>query len=459
MVPANLPLVETMRKEVVIIGGGFAGLAAGVELSSRGHHVTVIERKGHLGGRAYSYRDPVSGSILDNGQHIFMGCYREALSFLETIGTRDKIAFQRNLSVDFASAPTGTVRFHAWPLPNPLHLLTGLFLFRGLSWRDKLSAVNLGKALRNGDALEGLGEGLDGLSVSEWLRSLKQGAGIQDRFWNPLVYAALNDRPEVSSAALFAAVLKEGFFAGRKVARIGISTVGLSDLYTEAARNFIEKRGGHFLLKSPVVRLHFRGREFQEVEMEGGRRISAEVLLVTVPFTALRKVLPEEMLYQDPFFSSLGRLQSSPIVAINLWFDREITNRPFVGLWGTRVHWVFNKGRFLKEGPPYLSLVISGAREEMKIPGPQLTEIALKELRSVFPEALAGARLIRSMVTKEPEATLAPMVGVSRLRLPQKTPYRNFYLAGDWTDTGLPATIESAVRSAKKAVELILASE
>jgi hypothetical protein len=181
--------------------------------------------------------------------------------------------------------------------------------------------------------------------------------------------------------------------------------------------------------------------------------VSAEALLVTVPFTALKKILPDSFLYQDPFFSPLSALTTSPIVAINLWYDRPITTRPFVGLWGTRVHWVFNKrGAFGDR--PYLSLVISGAREELQTPGPQLIESAVRELESVFPEART-AKLLRATVSKEPEATMAPAVGVEKLRLSQKTPYKNFFLAGDWTATGLPATIESAVRSAKKAVELI----
>ena len=449
-------------KEVLIIGGGFAGLAAGVELSSRGHHVTVLERRGHLGGRAYSYRDPVSGATLDNGQHILMGCYRDTIAFLQKIGTLGKVAFQRNLSVDFVSPgegprdPAGKIyRFQSLPLPNPLHLIAGFLTFRGLGWRDKKSLWKLGRYFRN---LNGGGASemalLDRKSIPEFLDEMGQTPRIQERFWDPLTLAALNDRPEVSSAALFAAVLKEALFSGRKGSRIGIPRVGLSELYVDAARDFIERKGGQFVMKAPVVKLHFRGHEFSEVELEGGRRLSADHILVTTPFTALKKILPESLLYEDPFFSSLGKLSSSPIVAINFWFDREVTDRPFLGLWGTKVHWIFNKGRIFGGSSPYLSLVISGAREELHTPGPELIETAKKELLSVLPAA-RSAKILRVTVTKEPEATLAPAVGISKYRLSQKTPYKNFFLAGDWTDTGLPATIESAVRSANKAVELI----
>lgn len=441
-----------MKKEVLILGGGFAGLAAGVELAAKGHPVTLIERRGHLGGRAYSFKDPVSGATLDNGQHILMGCYRDTLRFLETIGTLDKVDFQGNLAVDFAGPGIPVSRFRTLPLPSPLHLLSGFWLYRHFSFKDKRAVLKLKKAFSassNGSS----SSKLDRMSVTEWLKKNGQTPALIEKFWEPLNLAALNDRPELSSAALFQAVLKEALFSGRKGSRIGVPKVGLSELYTDAARDFIERKGGHFLLKSPVVRLHFQGHEFREVELEGGRRVSAEVLLVTVPFTVLRKILPEALVYQDPFFAPLSQLTVSPIVAVNLWYDRPITQKPFVGLWGTKVHWIFNK-KDAATGQPYLSLVISGARDELKTPAPQLIEAAVAELQSVFPEA-RETKLLRATVSKEPEATMAPAVGSEKMRLPQKTPYKNFYLAGDWTQTGLPATIESAVRSAKMAVELI----
>jgi squalene-associated FAD-dependent desaturase len=439
-----------VKKEVLIIGGGFAGLSAGVELVNRGHQVTLIERRGHLGGRAYSFKDPVSGAVLDNGQHILMGCYTDTLKFLKTIGTYDKLKFQNNLAVDFAAPGIPESTFRTLPLPSPLHLLSGFWLFRRFSLKDKLAVLKLRKGLRatNGDLAA-----LDRKSITDWLKSLGQTEALLERFWDPLALAALNDRPELSSAALFHAVLKEALFSGRAGSRIAVPKVGLSDLYAEAARDYIERKGGQFLLKSPVQKLHFRGNEFSEAELEGGRRVSAEAILVTVPFTALRKMLPEEFVYRDSFFANLSRLTVSPIVAVNLWYDRPITRRPFVGLWRTKMHWVFNKTDAFGH-QPYLSLVVSGAREELHTPAPQLIELAVAELQSVFPAA-REAKLLRATVSKEPEATMAPAVGVEKLRLPQKTPYKNFFLAGDWTATGLPATIESAVRSAKKAVELI----
>ncbi|MBI4374396.1 MAG: FAD-dependent oxidoreductase, partial [Deltaproteobacteria bacterium] len=167
-------------------------------------------------------------------------------------------------------------------------------------------------------------------------------------------------------------------------------------------------------------------------------------------------ILPEWMVYQDPLFQSLRLMKPSPIVAINLWFDRDFVGRDFIGFWETRVHWLFNKGRMLrdKSGRSYYSLVVSGARDELNRSASELVTLALKELESIFPE-FGSANLLHSHVMKEPEATLSPAVGTLSLRLPQKTPYRNLFLAGDWTDTGLPATIEGAVRSAERVARLI----
>lgn len=448
MVERKTTVGEGGKKEVVILGGGFAGLAAGVELAARGHHVTLFEKKGRLGGRAYSFRDPATGSLLDNGQHVFLGCYRETLRFLDQIGRLKDLPFQRNLKIDFAAPGRTRARFRAWPAPSPWHLIGGLFSFPAFSLLEKWNFQKVRKGLSRT-------EGLERKTIPEWLGEMGQSPKVQKKFWDLLAYAALNDRPEISSAALFRPVIQEALFSGRRNSRIGIPAVGLSELYADPAREFIESHGGHVFLKTPAIRLHFSEGELEEIELQGGRRLAADLLVVALPFTALRGILPEAMIYHDPFFHSLRNLQNSPIVSINLWFDREIVASEFVGLWETRVHWLFNKGRLFRDGgSPYLTLVISGAREELKIPGPQLVEMAVEELKTIYPRA-REARLLHSHVMKEPEATLAPLVGVEKWRLPQKTPYRNLYLAGDWTDTGLPATIEGAVRSAHRVVEMI----
>jgi squalene-associated FAD-dependent desaturase len=435
-------------KEVVILGGGFAGLSAAVDLVSRGHRVTLFEKKGHLGGRAYSFRDPATGSVLDNGQHIFMGCYHSTRKFLERIGTLDQLRFQRNLTVHFAAPDRKPVSFRAWPLASPWHLLGGVARFPEFSWREKWGFLRMRKAL------QGDHRSLAGKTIPQWLRESGQSDHVQSVFWNLLALAAINEDPGLCSAAAFEPVLREALFSGRDGSRIGLSRVGLSELYAEPARKFIEDHGGKVFLKTAATRLHIARGQLQEIELAGGRRIAPEILIVALPFGELRKILPEAVLYQDPFFEPLRSYRSSPIVAINLWFDRDFIDRDFVGFWGTRIHWLFNKGRLLGEGAPYYSIVISGAHQELGTPARELLEMALRELTSVFPET-SRSRLLHWQVMKEPEATFSPTPLTVSHRLKQKTPIHNLYLAGDWTDTGLPATIEGAVRSAETVVQMI----
>ncbi|MBI2082947.1 MAG: FAD-dependent oxidoreductase [Deltaproteobacteria bacterium] len=439
------------KKDVVILGGGFAGLSAGVELAALGHKVHLLEQRGHLGGRAYSFRDPATGSLLDNGQHLFMGCYQATLRFLERIGRREDIVFQRRLAVEFGAPGGKFSHFRSWSLPNPWHLLGGLFSFSGLSWREKRQFL----ALKRG--IEDHRDQLDRLTIPQWLQKLGQSRVACERFWNLIALAALNDDPEISSAAVFQSVLREALFSSAQNACLGFSRVGLSELYADPARAFIEEHGGSVFLKTRVVKLHFSGHELREIELLDGRRIAPEILILAIPFGSLRKILPEWMIYQDPFFHSLRLMKSSPIVAINLWFDRDFVEKDFIAFWETRIHWLFNKGRLLKDSEKnsYYSLVISGARAELQTPASELVSLALSELESIFPK-FKEAKLIHSHVMKEPEATLSPVVGIEALRPSQKTPFKNVYLAGDWTDTGLPATIEGAVRSAERVVKFII---
>ena len=451
-----------MGKKILILGGGFAGLSAGVFLSSKGHEITLIERRGHLGGRAYSYKDPISGATLDNGQHVLMGCYHDTIRFLKEIGTLDRVTFQKKLTVDYAGPGIRPMRFKAWSLPNPFHLLMGLLSFRGLDIFDKVRFVHVASAIRqrvkaSPEERASLDQALDKKTVRQWLKELNQTTEAQERFWDVFNLAALNDHPEESSAVLFANVVEEALFAGKDNAVIGIPRVGLSELYVDPAHEYLQKNGATILQKARVKKLIIRERKFCGVELDSGQIIEADVCLSTLPFTEFKKIVPEELLYTDPFFVKISGLKTSPIVSINLWFDRPVTRSTFVGLWGTRNHWLFNKARFFQDkgqDQSHVSLVISGARQELTMPASRLVSIALEELREIFPLA-REAQLLHHVVTKEPEATFAPFPGVDSFRLTQETPIDGLVLAGDWTKTGLPGTIEGAVRSARLAIEVI----
>ncbi len=433
---------------MVIIGGGFAGLAAGVGLSESGLKVLLLERRSHLGGRAYSFIDSKTGDVVDNGQHLFMGCYRHTIEFLERIGRLDRVQFQDRTRVDFLDR-SGFTSFDCPPLPAPLHVLAGLFRMKGLGIADKLRALNLRHAIKSNGRFSP-----NSLTVDKWLDQLGQSNRLKTRFWNPMVIATLNQRPEIAAARMLQVVIRQAFGGGTKNSSIGISRVGLSDLYTDGAAGFIESSGGDVRTGAQVRRIIVEQEVVVAVELRDGERIEADYFISAVPPDALLAILPDEL--RNSEFASLERLGSSPIVSINLWFDRSIIDREFVGLLGTRSQWIFNKDLILKPGKRsnQVAVIISAARDFVDWTKNDLVEMAISELHELLPESRA-AELVHSVIVKERDATLSHTVESDSLRPAPRTSIPNLILAGDWTDTGLPATIESAVMSGEIAAKAI----
>jgi squalene-associated FAD-dependent desaturase len=437
-----------MAKRVVIIGGGFAGLAAGVRLSERGYEVLLLERRNHLGGRAYSFIDAKTGDVVDNGQHLFMGCYHHTIAFLEKIGRLDRLKFQDRPRVDFLDTE-GFTSFACPPLPAPLHVLAGLLRMKGIGIGDKLRTFNVGRAIKsNGKLSPG------DLTVDQWLDELGQSARIKKRFWNPMVVATLNQSPDIASARMLKVVLQEAFGGDSKSASIGISRVGLSDLYTDGASDFIKSRGGDVQTDAQARRLIIERGVVTAVELKDGQRVEGDYFISAVPPEALFAILPDEL--KEKEFARLEALGSSPIVSINLWFDRPIIDREFVGLLGTRSQWIFNKDLILSPGKQsnQVAVIISAARDFVDWTKNDLVEMAISELHKLLP-ASRGATLLHNVIVKEREATLSHTVESDSLRPGPRTSIPNLILAGDWTDTGLPATIESAVMSGDVAAQIV----
>ena len=437
-----------MSDRVVIIGGGFAGLAAGVRLSDRGLDVTLLERRNHLGGRAYSFIDSKTGDVVDNGQHLFMGCYSHTIAFLETIGTIDRLKFQERPRVDFLDRQ-GFSSFDCPPLPAPLHVLAGLVRMKGIGIGDKLRAFNVGRAIKgNGRFSPG------SLTVDQWLDELGQSARIKTRFWYPMVVATLNQSPDIASARMLKVVLQEAFGGDSKSANIGISRVGLSDLYTGGASDFIRSRGGRIKTGAQVRSLVLKEGTIVAAELKDGGQIEGDYFISAVPPEALFSILPDELRSNE--FARLDRLTSSPIVSINLWFDRPILDREFVGLLGTQSQWIFNKDLILSTGKQanQVAVIISAARDFVDWTKDELVDMATRELHELLPGSRVAV-MLHSVIVKEREATLSHTVESDSLRPRARTSIPNLILAGDWTDTGLPATIESAVMSGDVAAKAI----
>src|SRR5215475_11723999 len=367
-VPNPHPLLPT--PPVLIIGGGFAGLAAAVDLAEAGRRVLLLERRSFLGGRAYSFTDKTTGDTIDNGQHLMMGCYHRTLRFLEKIGSLDKLKFQPDPQVDFlheiADGSVTRASFKCPPLPAPLHLLGGLARLKTIGWGDRLRALGVGLAVRT---LNGNRDKLAEITVRQWLDSLGQSERIQRRFWNPMALATLNEAPEVASADMFARVIELGFMRTKRDSAMVISRVGLSDLYTRQATSFIESRGGEVRLNAEVAEIKFEDNRAAGVTLRSGERIEADVVISAVPYFALRRALTAEV--AGSHFPHLDGFKSAPIVSINLWYDEQITDLEFAGLLDSPIEWVFNKSAIGQSGAPvsagrrrqHLALVISGAHE------------------------------------------------------------------------------------------------
>jgi len=447
-----------MAEDVLIIGGGLAGLTAGVALADAGRRVRLLEQKPYLGGRARSFQDAATGSRVDNGQHLFMGCYHSTLKFLDTIGTSQTVTFEPQLRVRFLDPDQKMTELRCPALPSPWHLLSGVFLSNSFSFREKIDVLRMGRALR---AAKGAAEGSstpDRLTAEEWLSSLGQSESLRRNFWDLFCIAAMNEDPRIASALLFERVLRLALFSSPADSRLGIPRKGLSECYTDAAARAITERGGSVELRRDVRAVLVSGGACRGVKLADGTVIEAQTVLSAVPWHVLPGLLPADTVHSGTFFSRILRLRPAPIISLYLWFDRPVTDLEFVGLRGTTIQWLFNKGKILGTDENYVSLVLSGAHDHVARSKEDLRAMALQEIRRLLP-GMRGARLTHSLVIKERFATFSPCVGVDALRPPAVTPVHGLYLAGDWTATGLPATIEGAVQSGYSAAEAIQRTE
>lgn len=445
-------------KDVAIIGGGFAGLSAGVWLADRGFRVALFESKPTLGGRAYSFPDPESEDFVDNGQHVLMGCYHATLEFLGRIGTRDRLVARRNLAIEMLEGPgrRGTVR--TLPLPGPLHMAGAILGYRNLSLAARVRLARGGARLLYMRRFAR--PRLARMTVAEFMDLTRQGERARRCFWYPLAIATLNEDPTLASAALLAEVMKRAFFSRRADSAFLYSTVGLSDLYCEAARNFIEQRNGVVACRAIVERFELDEQGcVARVRLRDGRGLGATNFIAAVPPDRLLPMLPEGV-STDPAFSGLGEIKSSPIICAHLWLDREVTQAPFVGFIGTTTQWLFNKRRIFAHNrqrhPGYLSFVMSGARSLVDQSNEALLDQVIADLHAMIPAA-RQAKVLKALVLKEKHATIAADPASDARRPPVATPIPNLFLAGDWIQTGLPATIESAVVAGHRAAAAVAA--
>jgi zeta-carotene desaturase len=380
-----------------------------------------------------------------------MGCYHATLRFLEEIGTLDRIRFQAGLAVRFLEAGGHLSSLKCPHLPSPWHLLAGVLRSDGFRWREKLEILRLGRAL---DSKESSPNNIGNLTVEEWLTRLGQSERLRRNFWDLFSIAAMNEDPRRAAASVFERVLRLALFSSPADSRIGVPRGGLSECYTQAALDYIQARGGEVETGRNVSGLIIADGACRGVRVANGESIEAPLVISAVPWFEFVRLLPGDLLRSEPCFTKILSLRPAPIISINLWFDRRVTDLEFVGLRGTTIQWLFNKRGSRAD---YISLVLSGAHAHIGRSKEDLLSMAIRELGQLLPET-REAKLNHSLIIKERFATFSPSVEAETIRPPASTPIPGLVLAGDWTATGLPATIEGAVQSGYTAAQEILSA-
>jgi hydroxysqualene dehydroxylase len=438
--------------DVIVVGAGFAGLSAAAMLADHGARVLVLEARGQLGGRATAFTDRVTGELVDNGQHVLFGCYRETLQFLHLIGASAHVRAQPSLELVCYDKRGRRSVLSCPRLPAPLHLLAGVLKWQPIPWRERAAALRLGPAIlgarRQVKKAGAVSVEPPRATVQDWLEHHRQGQVLQEWLWHPLAVAALNQQPEHAAAEAFVRILAEMFAPDPSAAAVVLPICPLHEMYAEPARTFICNRGGE-VRTSALARVNVEGDAIASVDVRGERLLAKQVVCA-VPWFALRTLFgpspPREL---DPVFAVTARMDPMPIVTVNLWYDRQVMAEAFAGLPGRTMQWVFDKRIAFGGSASHLSLVSSGATDIVGHSNDDLSTLAAREVESSLPGA-RGVWPIRATVVREKQATFSLAPGQPP-RPGCRTAVRGLYLAGDWTDTGLPATIEGAVISGNRA--------
>jgi squalene-associated FAD-dependent desaturase len=449
--PPSIDPNTTKLPTVAIAGGGLAGLSAGCALAEAGFRVTLFERRPYLGGRASSYQHPGTGEIVDNCQHVLLGCCTNLLDFYRRAGVQDKIRWYEKLTFLEPGGRASVIAPSA--LPAPLHTALAFLRADCLSFRNKMAISRAMAALVPAIPPD------RGESFLDWLKRHGQTGQAIERFWKTILVSALNEDLDQVSVPCAAQVVRESFLKSAAAGLMGIPTVPLTDLYSQTG-DYIRARGGEIQFRAGVE--SFRAHTSEISVTANGQEQKFDYLVLAVPFDVLGRILPDTP-SAAPLAAALGRFSTSPITGIHLWFDRQVSDLDHAVLLDRTIQWMFHKSRLIdvrdnqarENGRgSYVELVVSCSRSLVEKSKAEIVEMAVREAEEFFPDA-CEAKLVKSTVIKEVHATYSPRPGIDQYRPKPETAWPRVFLCGDWTATGWPATMEGAVRSGYLAAEAL----
>ena len=421
----------------VVVGGGLAGISAAVHLSKLGHNVELIEASPKLGGRTYSYLDKTSNDEIDNGQHILMGLYENTFELLELIGSKDNLKFQSSLHIEFLKN-SNVYKLHAPNIIYPLNLLVAFIKFGVLSVKEKLLALTfLIKILLKQNSK------IPQIDALKWLKINSQSYNSQKSLWELICISALNTRLNETSAQTFHYILKKIFFTGKKSARMVFTNLPLSKTFINPATKYFQSNKIDYSLSETVSEFIIDENGVKKIITENRVIEDFDSVVLAIPHYSIGKIKSSTQLLNENFIE----MDTSPIITVHIWEKKKSFNNLFVGLIDSKIHWVFNN-----QG--HISAVISGAEEFINKSSNEIIQIVIEELNRVNP-SLTRENVLNYRVLKEKRATFKCTQENEKLRAALRSNINNLVFAGDWTNTGLPGTIEGAILSGKLASQKI----
>lgn len=440
----------TATPRIAIVGGGLAGLAAAAALVAHGCRVEVFEARRKLGGRAGSYVDRATGESIDHCQHVAMGCCTNFLHFCRQTGIADLLTHQRTLHFLGPDGRRCDFSPSRW-LPAPLHLVAPLLGLSYLSWTEKWGIARAMVRLVQAPSTDSPAD----RSVLAWLHDQRQSEAAIERFWKVVLVSALGESLDRASLAAARKVFVDGFLAHRDAATLFVPRSSLGELYDQRVASWLRGQGATIHLESSVTAIEGDVSHAAGLRLAEGAQREFDFFVLAVPWHRVTKLMPAEVHDVIDPGSAFASIPSAPISSVHLWFDASLTDLPHAILVERLSQWVFAREFAQNPTEHYYQVVISASHNLAGRDRREVVEEIVRDLAAVFPKTSA-ARLLRWQLITEPQAVFSVRPGLDAIRPTQQTAVPNLFLAGDWTRTGWPATMESAVRSGYLAAEGVL---